>query len=102
MSRLEEALKRSGNGGLFGAASDVESAEAEARSGGAPHPDVQPDVEPAAEVPARSRADGRPGVTAEAVSESSSAPEAEITTAAGPVATAAGVAEKVVVDAETN
>jgi len=102
MSRLEEALKRSGTGGLFGTASESPVAAPEpADSAASDDAPVEPPAEMSPHLLAR-----RP----EAVDSSpqSSRPPAPadlsdtLTTDPGPVATAAGVAEKVVVDAETN
>ena len=102
MSRLEEALKRSGTGGLFGTASESPVAAPEpADSAASDDVPVEPPAEMSPHLLAR-----RP----EAVDSSpqSSRPPAPadlsdtLTTDPGPVATAAGVAEKVVVDAETN
>lgn len=101
MSRLEEALKRSGTGGLFGGQHE-EPAAAPAPVD-APLPDAPSEA---------SSSDVSPQVLARRPDAASSGapPErtpalfdpADITTEPGPVATAAGVAEKVVVDAETN
>ncbi len=102
MSRLEEALKRSGTGGLFGTPNESPVATPEpAESAASDDAPVEPPAEMSPHLLAR-----RP----EAVDSSpqSSRPPASadlsdtLTTDPGPVATAAGVAEKVVVDAETN
>jgi protein-tyrosine kinase len=103
MSRLEEALKRSGSGGLFGGASDGVVV--------APAPIETPAPEDVA--PESSAPEAAPQVLArrpEAIDPGADAarppfpldPAETLTTEPGPVATAAGVAEKVVVDAETN
>ena len=101
MSRLEEALKRSGTGGLFGTQNEP-PAEAPAPLDSAAASEAAT-VEPAAAMSPHLLA-RRP----EAADAQPSRPPASadlsgtLTTDPGPVATAAGVAEKVVVDAETN
>lgn len=101
MSRLEEALKRSGTGGLFGTQNEP-PAEAPAPLDSAASSEAAT-VEPAAAMSPHLLA-RRP----EAADAQPSRPPASadlsgtLTTDPGPVATAAGVAEKVVVDAETN
>ncbi len=100
MSRLEEALKRSGTGGLFGTESESPAeAPASLDSVASDAATVEPATDMSPHLLAR-----RP----EAADSQTSRPPAAadlsdaLTTDPGPVATAAGVAEKVVVDAETN
>ncbi len=101
MSRLEEALKRSGTGGLFGGQHEEPAAApapVDAPSPDAPSEASSSDVSP--QVLARrpdAASSGAPPERTPALFD-----PADITTEPGPVATAAGVAEKVVVDAETN
>jgi protein-tyrosine kinase len=103
MSRLEEALKRSGSGGLFGGVPGDGSTAAAALPG-SPVRDPQATSD---------ESDEPAGLTTRAHFDTERAPgdpmrddatgrQVELTTEPGPVATAAGVAEKVVVDAETN
>lgn len=101
MSRLEEALKRSGTGGLFGTQSEP-PAEAPAPLDDAAASDAAT-VEPAAAMSPHLLARRPEAADAQAIRPPASADLSEtLTTDPGPVATAAGVAEKVVVDAETN
>ena len=101
MSRLEEALKRSGTGGLFGTQSEP-PAEAPAPLDDAAASDAAT-VEPAADMSPLLLARRPEAADAQASRPPASADLSEtLTTDPGPVATAAGVAEKVVVDAETN
>jgi capsular exopolysaccharide synthesis family protein len=101
MSRLEEALKRSGSGELFGATSGDGSTAASALPG-SPARDPQAISDESGE-PAgtRARFDTVP-TPGDPMREDAVARQVELTAEPGPVATAAGVAEKVVVDAETN
>jgi capsular exopolysaccharide synthesis family protein len=104
MSRLEEALKRSGSGGLFGTASGDGPAGASALPGPpADHPSAESEAsgDRAAGLTARSRVDGEPAAPHQTMRQEV-ARQVELTTEAGPVATAAGVAEKIVVDSDTN
>lgn len=102
MSRLEEALKRSGSGELFGGT-----------SGDGPTAASAPPVLPVRDPEAISHETGEPaGLTTQArfetapasdpMREDAAGRQVELTAEPGPVATAAGVAEKVVVDADTN
>jgi protein-tyrosine kinase len=97
MSRLEEALKRSATGGLFGGVGEepaAASAEANVSS-----------ERPSAEIssaPLRPTEDAEPSTAARDVPMALGEPGSTLTNDPGPVATASGVAEKVVVDAETN
>ena len=100
MSRLEEALKRSGTGRMFGTQSESPAeAPAPLDSAVSDAATVEPATDMSPHLLAR-----RP----EAADAQTSRPPASadlsdtLTTDPGPVATAAGVAEKVVVDAETN
>jgi len=102
MSRLEEALKRSGTGGMFGTPSEAPVVAPESADSAAS--DAAP-VEPATDMSPHLLA--RRPEAADSSPQSSRPPESAdlsdtLTTDPGPVATAAGVAEKVVVDAETN
>lgn len=97
MSRLEEALKRSGTGELFG---NREQPAAEPAAPQAPVDSESSDLLPALELRRP-----EPPQTEVPQGRGPAAPVEEpatLTTDPGPVATAAGVAEKVVVDAETN
>jgi protein-tyrosine kinase len=87
MSRLEEALKRTGSGGLFGSMGEV-SADRTLESPAIADATAGEQSEP---VDRRSRDGGAHRAIA-----------APLSTEAAPVATAPGVAEKVVVDADTN
>jgi protein-tyrosine kinase len=101
MSRLEEALKRSGTGGPFGTDGDEPPAAATA-----PEMPASEALAPSAEVsPALLLRPPGAQETATPSGRASSPPfdqAASLTNELGPVATAAGVAEKVVVDADTN
>ena len=105
MSRLEEALKRSGTGGLFGGHGEEPPA---APAAPAPEsPALETPIAPALGEPAPGlllrRVDApEPQTTPEPPQAAQTDPGGSLTTEPGPVATAAGVAEKVVVDAETN
>jgi capsular exopolysaccharide synthesis family protein len=108
MSRLEEALKRSGTGELFGgepAPSPELSAGGESAAPPAPTEADAVPVRSAAEIspaalrrPASIESSTLVGDVPMAPAEASST----LTNEPGPVATASGVAEKVVVDADTN
>jgi protein-tyrosine kinase len=103
MSRLEEALKRSGSGGLFGGVPGDGSTAAPALPGSPvrdPQATSDKSDEPAG-LTTRARFDTEraPG---DPMRDDAIARQVELTPEPGPVATAAGVAEKVVVDAETN
>jgi capsular exopolysaccharide synthesis family protein len=103
MSRLEEALKRSGSGELFGGPPVDESTIASALPGS---PDRDPQaISDESDEPdslmTRARFDTEPA-PGDPMREDATARQVELTAEPGPVVTAAGVAEKVVVDAETN
>jgi capsular exopolysaccharide synthesis family protein len=99
MSRLEEALKRSGTGGLFGNEGPPAVPAAESAATETPVAPVTAEGPPAllrrAEAP---EPQPPPGPTQAPPIDGG----ASLTSEPGPVATAAGVAEKIVVDAETN
>jgi capsular exopolysaccharide synthesis family protein len=105
MSRLEEALKRSGSSELFGATPGDGSTAASAEPG-SPVRDPQAisdeSGEPAAGLTTRARADAESATSHDPMREDAVVRQVELTAEPGPVATAAGVAEKVVVDADTN
>jgi protein-tyrosine kinase len=100
MSRLEEALKRAGNGGLFGSPPGDASVPAPAA------PATRATEAAGVAVDQESAAQPHGGVVVQELAAQelvSGGPRAAaLTTDPGPVATAAGVAEKVVVDADTN
>jgi protein-tyrosine kinase len=103
MSRLEEALKRAGNGGLFGtppgdAGGPGAALPASSENREAQVPAVGSEQESAASAYRSARDEA--GVARDLVSGDSGG--TALTTDPGPVATASGVAEKVVVDADTN
>lgn len=100
MSRLEEALKRSGTGGLFG---NDEPSAARAPESAAPETPIAPDASegPPPMLLRRAQA-SEPEGPPERTQGAPIVPGVSLTNEPGPVATAAGVAEKVVVDAETN
>jgi protein-tyrosine kinase len=102
MSRLEEALKRSGTGGLFGTPNEsLVPAPEPADSAASDAAPVEPPTDISPHLLARrpEAADSTPQTSRPPASADLSD---TLTTDPGPVATAAGVAEKVVVDAETN
>ena len=102
MSRLEEALKRSGTGGLFGGQGEEPPAAPAPESSASETPIASVAGEPAPGLLLRRVQAPEPQSSPEPPQASSLEPGGSLTTEPGPVATAAGVAEKVVVDAETN
>jgi protein-tyrosine kinase len=105
MSRLEEALKRAGSGGTFGGPRTESTAALPS-----PTPDIADDRPTAARITAEDVPDVEPVERRTTVRESGPqtrdvgpSPEAvPVPEGTGPVSTAPGVAEKVVVDSETN
>jgi protein-tyrosine kinase len=103
MSRLEEALKRSGSGELFGGTSGDGSTAASAPPASPvrdPEAFSHQSSEPA-DLTTRARFDTAPA-SSDPMREDAAGRQVELTAEPGLVATAAGVAEKVVVDADTN
>jgi protein-tyrosine kinase len=103
MSRLEEALKRSGSGELFGGTSGDGSTAASAPPASPvrdPEAFSHQSSEPAG-LTTRARFDTAPA-SSDPMREDATGRQVELTADPGLVATAAGVAEKVVVDADTN
>ena len=103
MSRLEEALKRSGSGELFGGTSGDGSTAASAPPASQvrdPEAFSHQSSEPAG-LTTRARFDTAPA-SSDPMREDAAGRQVELTAEPGLVATAAGVAEKVVVDADTN
>lgn len=103
MSRLEEALKRSGSGELFGGTSGDGSTAASAPPASQvrdPEAFSHQSSEPAG-LTTRARFDTAPE-SSDPTREDAAGRQVELTAEPGLVATAAGVAEKVVVDADTN
>ena len=93
MSRLEEALKRSGSGGLFGGTPGGGTVALPEPPASDPTASPQEPTEPAAESEPQ---------TMRAATREDASRQVELTVEPGPVATAAAVSEKIVVDAETN
>jgi capsular exopolysaccharide synthesis family protein len=102
MSRLEEALKRSGTGGLFGGRGEEPSTAPVPESPASETPVAPVASEPAPGLLLRRVQAPEPQPTPEPPQAAPMEPGGSLTTEPGPVATAAGVAEKVVVDTETN
>jgi capsular exopolysaccharide synthesis family protein len=93
-------LKRSGSGELFGGVPVDGSTDAAALPG-SPVRDPQATSDEPAGLTTRARFDTE-RAAGDPMRDDATAGQVELTAAPGPVATAAGVAEKVVVDAETN
>jgi protein-tyrosine kinase len=108
MSRLEEALKRAGNGGLFGATTDATSgtsatsSEPESRLEPITEVALEPVVKDAEQPSDRTATAADPSLRPDDPSSRVPRVSPPITARPSPVATAPGVAEKVVVDSETN